>query len=676
MMFARKGKTFITMKHSPLTVVILCISIMTTLVAGPANIIIAAGSAIYYVATDGDDNNRGTQSEPWRSIQKAADSLQPGETVRIRGGVYSEFVNINVSGNSQGAITFQNYPGEIPILDGSELEMTKSNQSLILLSNVNYITIKGLEIRNLNTSDRSFDPTGISIKNGGNNIQLLDNNIHHIHNTAKSGNAHGIHILGNTQTALTNINVQNNQLHHLKTGWSESLTLSGNIDGFSIVGNHIYNNNNIGIDLAGFYNACSFPCQDQVRNGVVSDNTVYRIDSSDNESYGNGVHAAGGIYADGAKDVVIERNTIYQSDFGIELASENQGRDTSNITVQNNFIHHNYGAGILLGGNNRSNGGSAHNLIVNNTFVENDTLKQGYGDITFQNNTRDNIISNNIIYTGTRKMPINKNNSTGSGNILDYNLIYNPDGLNKTNWKWEGVTYTSWSAYRKATGNDVHSLFGDPKFVNKEYNDIRLRAGSPAIDRGSSQYASSSFSDLFGEARVRGKSIDIGAAESLLPGASANLESIDWSKIKVLSKGNGKAKQLKAYKDETNLYIAIEGSDLNSKSQIYINADNNKNTGFSAPYWKNSGADFLLENGTLFRYGQKSGTKWSWTEFQRYRDTPNYIASQTFLAVSIPLEDIEATKKSVIRIGYVWNDSSTNALPSSGELTIVSLLSQ
>jgi hypothetical protein len=42
----------------------------------------------YYVAPDGQDGHPGTETQPWRSIQHAADRVQPGDTVRIRAGDY------------------------------------------------------------------------------------------------------------------------------------------------------------------------------------------------------------------------------------------------------------------------------------------------------------------------------------------------------------------------------------------------------------------------------------------------------------------------------------------------------------------------------------------------------------------------------------------------------------
>ena len=42
----------------------------------------------YYIAPNGPDGHPGTEKQPWRSIQHAADRVHPGDTVRIRAGDY------------------------------------------------------------------------------------------------------------------------------------------------------------------------------------------------------------------------------------------------------------------------------------------------------------------------------------------------------------------------------------------------------------------------------------------------------------------------------------------------------------------------------------------------------------------------------------------------------------
>jgi len=44
---------------------------------------LAANAADYYVSTSGDDSNPGTEVLPWRTIQKAADTVGPGDVVYV-----------------------------------------------------------------------------------------------------------------------------------------------------------------------------------------------------------------------------------------------------------------------------------------------------------------------------------------------------------------------------------------------------------------------------------------------------------------------------------------------------------------------------------------------------------------------------------------------------------------
>lgn len=643
-----------------------------------SNLVFAQGGATYYVSVTGDDQNPGSKSAPWRTIQKAADTLEPGDTVYVRSGVYAEFVSLQNSGSSSGGfITFQNYPNETPVIDGTELSVSKKNQALVNLSNVNDVKFDGFEIRNLTSSSSSIDPAGIRVHNGGSNIQLLNNNIHDIKNTSAKGDGHGIHVLGNTSSPLTDLVISGNEVHHLMTGRSESVTLSGNIDGFSITNNKVYENNNIGIELAGFYGACSGSCDDQTRNGVVAENTVYRIDSSKNPAYGTGVHAAGGIYADGAKNVLIERNHVYSNDFGIELASEQNKKATSNITVQNNFIHHNYGAGLIMGGAGSSNGGAFDNTIVNNTFLENDILNQGYGEITLQWYNEDNIIANNIIYSNKQGVFVTKINTSGSDNKLDYNLLYNTNGASSKTWRWQGKSYSNWNAYKKATGLDANSLFSNPLFVDKTNNNINLTSKSPAINKGSNQYATEGADDYSGGTRIRGARVDIGAIEYIpgkvpQPTQTIQIDGLgdDWDSYSVLSTGKADATQLKATIEQSNLFVFVQGKNLLKKNQFFINSDNNSNTGFRASYWNSSGADYLLENGSLYRYSGKGGSDWSWS-LVKDKNTDNYANADTIIELAIPLADLETSKNTSIKIGFIGNDSSKNKLPASSEMVTV-----
>lgn len=79
-----------------------------------------AASTTYYVSVTGNDGNSGSQGSPFRTIQKAADVMQPGDTCIIRGGVYREGVKPKRSGVSGKPITFKAMEGEKVVISGAD----------------------------------------------------------------------------------------------------------------------------------------------------------------------------------------------------------------------------------------------------------------------------------------------------------------------------------------------------------------------------------------------------------------------------------------------------------------------------------------------------------------------------------------------------------------------------
>ena len=79
----------------------------------------ARGKA-YYVATDGSDENPGTQARPFATLQKAADAVRPGDACVVRGGTYRQAVRWTRSGTKDKPIRFGAVAGETVILSGAE----------------------------------------------------------------------------------------------------------------------------------------------------------------------------------------------------------------------------------------------------------------------------------------------------------------------------------------------------------------------------------------------------------------------------------------------------------------------------------------------------------------------------------------------------------------------------
>ncbi|MEC0108569.1 right-handed parallel beta-helix repeat-containing protein [Paenibacillus taichungensis] len=451
---------------------------------------------MYYISPQGNDLNKGTIQAPWKTLQHAADHAPPGSTVYLREGLYHQKVKITRSGNSSGNPTlFSSYPQEKVIIDGEGLSV-RGIEGLIEVENASYITIQNLEICNFTTSLRGQVPTGIYVHGSGEHIQLLGNTIHSIANGAKpSGpnlqgrDAHGIAIYGTEHPqALRDIIIKDNELYDLVLGSSESLAVNGNVDTFAILDNTIHDTDNIGIDLIGYEGTSEDDTYDLARNGIVRGNEIYNISSNLNPSYGttlpNDSNSAGGIYVDGGKNHIIDHNRVYRNDIGIEIASEHAGRSTSNITLQDNLIFHNRLTGIAMGGYDEQRGSTEDSMIMYNTLVGNDLLDAGNGQLFLQAQTKNNTFKRNILVSGSSDVLIYNEYTSNSGNVFDHNVYYSPAPQEEALWVWKKTEYSGFTSYTEGSGNDVHSLYVNPQFVDEANEDFTLQANSPAKENG------------------------------------------------------------------------------------------------------------------------------------------------------------------------------------------------
>jgi hypothetical protein len=472
----------------------------------------------YYVATSGKDSNPGTIRSPWRTIQHAANTVQAGDTVYVRRGVYRESVTIPVSGSATaGPVTFQNYPGENAIVDGTGLVPSNSvTQGLFNIANQSYVTLQGFEIRNYETSSPQATPAGIWVSGAGSNIQILNNNVHHIVTTSeKRGNAFGIAVYGKEAPAsINNITIDSNQVYDLRTGSSESVNVDGNVTQFAITNNIVRDNDNIGIDAIGFEGVSPNPKYDYARNGEISGNTVYHISAIHNSGEGN-QYDADGIYVDGGSQIVIERNLVYACDLGIEAASEHSGHTSNHVTIRSNLVYHSNSAGISIGGYSARVGGSANITIVNNSLLEDDTKHTGSGEFQVQFYASDNIFENNIAYATSQGLFVNYFTDSGPTAVMaDYNLYYSKLAPLSTSFVWNTYTYTGFSTYQSATGEDANSQYADPLYLSLTTPNLEVRPTSPAVNAGINLGPQVEGTlDFAGNPRVQNGLIYIGAYE-------------------------------------------------------------------------------------------------------------------------------------------------------------------
>ncbi len=383
-----------------------------------------ASATTYYVnATYGNDSWPGNdETQPWRTIQHAADTVSAGATVYVMGGTYNERVAITKSGSPGNYITFAAYPGQTPIIDGTGL--VGNWDGIIHITSANWIKVIGFTVKNSVWNGIMIDELGGSRSS---NIIIQNNLVRDIGYTGiYAQNSDYITYDGNTVT-----NTQTN--------------------GFGGPANSQQNEN---VDLIG------------VNNFEIKNNYIYAtanfesIDVKEGSSYGSIHHnsiiptQSAGIYIDSqgknAQNIDVYNNWIHDGispwTRGIALATESRG-SLKNVAVYNNIVNNNAAIGIAIASYSR---GPIDNVTISSNTVYNNGLVDSWGGgIIIEYRSAKNIkIVNNIAY-----------NNTGRGNLVTDN-------------RRNSALYTN--------------LVGtDPKFIDANNQDFHLQSSSPAIDNGS-----------------------------------------------------------------------------------------------------------------------------------------------------------------------------------------------
>lgn len=461
----------------------------------------------FYVATNGNDSNDGSLANPWLTIQFGVYQLAPGDVLNIRAGVYEEKIYLEPSGTIEMYITIKNYQDEEVILDASN-----SNTDIpIIYTDASYQRIEGLWIRNSQINYAG----GISLQGAAHHIEIINNKISNINfssnpDAAVNSNTNSVPlgVLGDSPTdSIHNIIIRGNEVFDNRTGFSENITLGGNVSGFIIEDNIVHDNANIGIDMTGNYGESSIPALDHARNGLVRNNLVYNCYA--------GYSASAGIYVDGGVNIVVENNVCHHNGYGGEIGCEENGY-TDNIIFRNNLFYKNASAGMHIGAYDEETSGVVTNSkILNNTFYQNDTNNWFNGELIisqFENGE----IKNNIFYISNQNVLLYSYRAQPNL-VFDYNLIYTA-GLEEDVETTVGgnQSYTGLVDYYLATGYGDNSHYGDPLFLSPTTinPDFHILENSPAINAGDPIYiVSQNEVDLDGQNRINNAIIDCGVDE-------------------------------------------------------------------------------------------------------------------------------------------------------------------
>jgi hypothetical protein len=255
----------------------------------------------FYVATTGSDAAPGTAEAPWRTVQKALDTLQAGQIAFVRAGTYRENLVMHRAGTARAPITIRNQPGERPVLQPAERAPT---YPLRLTSGAAHFRIQGFVIERARGAS-TMNVVGLGEPRGAHDYEISDCEIRFARNSS------GVFVDD------TNYNV-----------W--------------LLGNTVHGNNEPGVQHQGIYF--------EGRRSVIANNVVY----DQRNGFGIQVRA-------GARDVIVASNTVS----GVSLSGILVESTARGVTVVNNISAFNGGYAVrgLQEGPGRTTGNRAFNNL-------------------------------------------------------------------------------------------------------------------------------------------------------------------------------------------------------------------------------------------------------------------------------------------------------------------------
>jgi parallel beta-helix repeat protein len=411
-----------------------------------------------YVSGSASGTMDGTLAHPFSTIQAASDVTNPGDTVFIMNGTYTNswwngtVVNITRSGSASAWIVYMAYPAHHP-------KLQFNGWGGIYITGASYIEINGLEIIGNNVAMDSA--TAFADRADGNNCLTSGNGIMS-YQSGTSPYPHHIVIRrcivhdcggGGISTQTTDyITIEENTVYN--NAWYSPYDCSG----ISLGWNSNYDNDTTNYKVFVRRNICfsNKNCIPAIQGGSVpTDGEGIIIDIQDG--------TAGNVPA-----------------------------YTGRMLLENNVVFNNGGDGITLFKTN-------HVDVINNTAWLNDrTAEINRGQI-FPNQGKNTRILNNIMFAPAGRNVL-QDCCPNANLTVDYNMFWTSGGSPSSSLIGKSGT---------------HDIKADPRFINPSADpavaDFHLKSGSPAIDAGTS--ANAPGADFDGNPRPSGAGIDMGAYE-------------------------------------------------------------------------------------------------------------------------------------------------------------------
>jgi parallel beta-helix repeat protein len=413
-------------------------------------------SNAWYVSTTGSDTAAGTGAAPWRTVQKAVNTVAAGSTVYVRAGTYSGFV-MSRSGTAGAPIVIAGYPGDArPVITN-----TGTAVDTIRLNGVHDVTLTGLVIEGARgVGDQG---AGIRTENAATRIVIRDNLI-------RNNNAYGIY-----SHRSTSVTIEGNEL----TGNEAGVIVAYEAAGTRITGNQIHDNNRM------IVNTVSPTNDDHGAVGVVFLKTAGPVVASGNTLWGNRAAShdyewdGGAFETYGASNVTITDNRMWDNENVFESGTDSSYA-CSNLRFTRNVAWGAASQGRSFGMFLRC---ASSSYVASNTFYGLDGFVFAVGTSSAYSGSIDNLqIVNNVAVMASGKI-IGIDTAIPASVVIDYNDAWSSAGGVIASVTGKGST-SSLATFQAWTGLMAHGASVDPRFVSGAGRDFRLQGTSPAIDKG------------------------------------------------------------------------------------------------------------------------------------------------------------------------------------------------
>ena len=286
------------------------------------------------------------------------------------------------------------------------------------------------------------------------------------------------------------------------------------VSDFIVIKNNYCTQNNYWGIFTGFTddilienNICSFSTQ---QHGIYVSNSGDRPTVRNNECFGNygcGIQLNADVSQGGdgiITNAVINGNIVHDNGNGGGSAINLDG--VQNSVIYNNLIYNNHATGIALFMIDGAEG-SKNNKVFNNTIIN--PADARWAMLINSSSSGDTLYNNIFINHHNFRGSISVDASSIKDFFSDYNIVVDRLSID------DGESNMSFSDWQKL-GYDLHSLLAlseDQLFVSPVSGDFHLKAGSRAINYGTSLVSYIVFDDITGLSRPQGEKFDIGAYE-------------------------------------------------------------------------------------------------------------------------------------------------------------------